>query len=131
LGETLASEWFGAGDHFAVVGARGTRNFAFPARPLAWQAGEPWDERVDPAHFVRLPRCYDLDQIRRTRLAIVGLGHVGSAVLHQIAALPWAGLLLLDRDHFEPHNAPAHAFAPPAAGSPAAGVETSAVEYSR
>jgi hypothetical protein len=105
----LASEWFDTGDRFAVVGDRGTRAFAFPARRLPWQSGEPWCAEEGGKRFQSLPAAYRLERIRRTRLAIVGVGHVGAAVLHQLAPLPWAGLLLLDRDKLERHNSPAYA----------------------
>jgi hypothetical protein len=107
----LASEWFDRGDCFAAVGRRGTRAFSFPAPPIDWEPGAPWDPEEGAKRFQRLPHAYRIEQIRRTRLAIVGLGHVGAAVLHQIAPLPWAGLLLLDRDRFEGHNAPAYPLA--------------------
>jgi hypothetical protein len=108
VGALPASEWFDAGDRFAVVGKRGTRAFAFPAPPLEWQSGKPWNAEEGAQRFERLPRVYDLERIRSTRLAIVGVGHVGAAVLQQIAPLPWAGLLLVDRDRFESRNAPAY-----------------------
>jgi len=108
VGELLASEWFDPGDRFAVVGKRGTRAFAFPAPHLEWRSGKPWNAEEGARRFERLPGAYQLERIRRTRLAIVGVGHVGAAVLHQIAPLPWAGLLLVDRDKFESKNAPAY-----------------------
>ena len=108
VGELPASEWFDPGDRFAVVGERGSRAFAFPAPPLEWQSGKPWKAEEGARRFERLPGAYNLERIRRTRLAIVGVGHVGAAVLHQIAPLPWAGLLLVDRDRFESRNAPAY-----------------------
>jgi molybdopterin/thiamine biosynthesis adenylyltransferase len=103
-----ASEWFDPGDRFAVIAERGTRAFAFAASPLEWQSGKPWNAEQDALRFERLPGAYDLERIRRKRLAILGLGHVGAAVLHQIAPLPWAGLVLVDRDRFESRNAPAY-----------------------
>jgi hypothetical protein len=108
VGERPASEWFDPGDRFAVVGKRGTRAFAFPAPPLDWQRGKPWNAEEGALRFERLPGAYHLERIRRTRLAIVGVGHVGAAVLHQIAPLPWAGLLLVDRDRLEARNTPAY-----------------------
>jgi hypothetical protein len=109
VGELPASEWFDPGDRFAVVGKTSTRVFAFPAPPLDWSSGKPWNAEEGARLFERLPGAYRLERIRRTRLAIVGVGHVGAAVLHQIAPLPWAGLLLVDRDRFESRNAPAYA----------------------
>ncbi len=107
-GELPASEWFDPGDRFAVVGKRGKRAFAFPTPPLEWRSGKPWNAEEAARRFERLPGTYRLERIRRTRLAIVGAGHVGAAVLHQIAPLPWAGLLIVDRDRFESRNAPAY-----------------------
>jgi len=39
-------------------------------------------------------------------VAFLGLGHVGSAALQQLAPLPFAGFLLVDRDRIEEHNLP-------------------------
>ncbi len=111
VGGALASEWFEPGDHFAVVGSGGTRSFSFPSVPIAWQTGAPWNAREDVKRFQRLPDVYRLEQIRRTRIAIVGVGHVGAAVLQQLAPLPWAGILLLDRDRYEGLNAAAYPLA--------------------
>ena len=94
------------------------RAVRFPPAPLAWQPGSAaWSEARDRALFARLPAHYDLDRIRRGRLAILGVGHAGSAVLAQLAPLPLAGLVLVDRDHFAPHNA--QSFALPAQEIPA------------
>lgn len=103
-----ATEWFASGDCFAVIGKRGTRVFEFPAAAVEWERGREWLPE-DARRFARLPNNYRLDRIRRTRLALIGLGHAGAAVLHQLAPLPWAGILLLDRDRFEPVNSVAHA----------------------
>jgi hypothetical protein len=101
-----ASAWFRPGEVFALVDDGRTRTFAFaPAAPLAWEAGQNWDAAAGAVRFARLPRCYDLDHIREKRLALVGLGHLGAAILQALAPLPWAGLLLCDRDVFEPLNA--------------------------
>jgi hypothetical protein len=108
VGGLAASEWFDPGDRFAVVGERRTRAFAFPAPPLDWRSGRPWKAAEDAPRFERLPDVYDLERIRHTRLAFLGVGHVGAAVLHQIAPLPWAGILLVDRDRLEDRNIPAY-----------------------
>jgi hypothetical protein len=104
-----ASAWFRPGDLFALVDDGGTRTFAFAPPPLAWEAGEPWDAAAGAIRFARLPRSYDLERIREVRLALVGLGHLGAAILQALAPLPWAGLLFLDRDHIEPENVQAYA----------------------
>jgi len=89
-----------------VRGRGGARAYRFPPTPLPWQPGRAeWNEATDRELFVRLPELYDLERIRRGRLAIIGVGHVGAAVLAQIAPLPLAGLVLVDRDDFAPHNA--------------------------
>jgi hypothetical protein len=101
-----AASLFLEGDAFAVRGRGGARAYRFPPAALPWQPGRAaWDEARDRALFVRLPALYDLERIRCGRLALVGLGHVGSAVLAQIAPLPLAGVVLVDRDGFAPHNA--------------------------
>ena len=108
--QRAASAWFQPGDAFAVA-ADPPRLYAFPAPPLAWQAGIPWNEERDDERFRRLPKNYDLERIRQTRIAIIGLGHVGGAVLEQLAPLPWAGFLLIDRDAMLPHNFQSHPLA--------------------
>lgn len=105
-----ASEWFApGGDAFAVEGRDGARAYRFPAPRVAWQAGAPWSEEAARRRYERLPSDYDLDAIRRKRIAILGLGHVGAAVLQQLAPLPFAGFLLLDRDSFQERNRPSFA----------------------
>jgi molybdopterin/thiamine biosynthesis adenylyltransferase len=112
VGSESAAVLFAEGDAFAVRGRGGARAYRFPPAPLAWQpGGAAWVEARDRALFVRLPAHYDLDRIRRGRLAIVGTGHAGSAVLAQLAPLPLAGLVLVDRDDFAPHNAQSFACA--------------------
>jgi hypothetical protein len=106
VGSESAAVLFVDGDVFAVRGRAGVRSFRFPPAPLAWQPGRSaWVEARDRELFVRLPEVYDLERIRRGRLALIGLGHLGSAVLAQIAPLPLAVVILVDRDHFAPHNA--------------------------
>jgi hypothetical protein len=114
-----ATTWFRPGDSFAVLDGDGARTFAFPPPALPWEAGRAWEPAVDPARFSRLPTGYDLQRIRATKLAILGLGHLGAAILEALAPLPWAGLLLLDGDHLEPHNVAAHALAAAAGALPA------------
>jgi hypothetical protein len=106
VGHASAARWFEPGDAFAVEGRDGARLYRFPAPPLAWEPGEPWREAAARPRFRRLPADYDLDAIRGRRVALVGLGHVGSAVLQQLAPLPFAGFLLVDRDRIEEHNLP-------------------------
>ena len=85
------------------------RAYRFPPAPLAWQPGRSaWVAARDRELFVRLPEVYDLERIRRGRLALIGLGHLGSAALAQLAPLPLAGVILVDRDHFAPHNRQAY-----------------------
>jgi molybdopterin/thiamine biosynthesis adenylyltransferase len=111
-GAASAAALFAEGDAFAVRGRGGTRAYRFPPAPLAWQPGRAARvEDRDRALFARLPAHYDLERIRRARLAIVGNGHAGSAVLAQLAPLPLAGLILVDRDDFAPHNAQSFAIA--------------------
>ena len=106
VGSASAASLFLAGDAFAVRGRGGARAYRFPPTLLPWQSGRAaWNDATDRELFVRLPELYDLERIRRGRLAIVGVGHVGAAVLAQIAPLPLAGLVLVDRDDFAPHNA--------------------------
>jgi hypothetical protein len=101
-----AAEWFDRGDAFAVQGRPGVRVYRFPPPPLPWERGGPWRGAEARPRFRRLPADYDLDAIRRTRVALLGLGHVGSAVLQHLAPLPFAGFLLVDRDRIEEHNLP-------------------------
>lgn len=106
LGSASAASLFVAGDAFAVRGRGGARAYRFPPAPLPWEPGRSaWNEDTDRALFVRLPELYDLERIRRGRLAIIGVGNIGAAVLAQIAPLPLAGVVLVDRDDFAPHNA--------------------------
>jgi hypothetical protein len=105
VGSESAAALFVDGDVFAVRGRAGVRSFRFPPSPLAWQpGGSTWVEGRDRELFVRLPEAYDLERIRGGRLALIGLGHLGSAVLAQLAPLPLAGVILVDRDHLAPHN---------------------------
>jgi hypothetical protein len=106
-----AGAWFDPGDVLAIEGPRGARSVAFPALGPAWEPAAAWDERSARARYARLPACYDLARIRRARVAVLGLGHVGAAALQQLAPLPWAGLLLVDRDAIALHNLQAHPFA--------------------
>jgi ThiF family len=106
VGGLSASTWFQPGDVFAVVDDSRPRKFAFaPPLPLAWEAGQSWDAAANAIRFARLPRCYDLERVRAVRLALVGLGHLGAAILQALAPLPWAALLCCDRDFLEPLNA--------------------------
>ena len=106
VGHASAADWFEPGDAFAVEGRGGARVYRFPAPPLAWEPGAAWHDETARPRFRRLPSDYDLDAVRRTRVAFLGLGHVGSAALQQLAPLPFAGFLLVDRDRIEEHNLP-------------------------
>jgi hypothetical protein len=107
-----ADAWFEPGDAFAIDAADPSRSrvVSFPPRPLGWRRGRPW-RPADLARFERLPAAWDLERVRATRLGLVGLGHVGAAVLHELAPLGWGGLLLVDRDQIEPRNLVSHALA--------------------
>jgi tRNA A37 threonylcarbamoyladenosine dehydratase len=98
-----------------VVGAEGVRVYAFPAAPLAWEAGLAWDPARDAARFARLPADWDLARLRTARLGFLGAGHVGAAALAQLAPLPWAGFVFVDRDRLALHNRPSLAIAAEAA----------------
>lgn len=111
-----AGAWFRRGDAFALIDATGPRTFAFAPPALRWERGRAWDAAQDGPRFARLPRGVDLERVRETRVAVLGLGHVGSAILQSLAPLPWRGLLLVDRDAFEVHNLPAHVLAASGAG---------------
>jgi len=111
-----ADTWFRAGDRFAILDGATARTFSFAPPAVAWEAGRPLEEAEVAARFTRLPRRYDLTRIRRTRLGLVGLGHLGAAILEGLAPLPWAGLLLADRDQIAVHNLAAYALAASAAG---------------
>ena len=107
-----ASVWFQPGDAFAVCDPDGeARQVAFPPVAIPWERGRPFDVATDAERFVRAPAGLDLERVRRTRLAVLGLGHLGAAVVEALAPLPWAGLLLLDRDRLEIANVQAHALA--------------------
>jgi hypothetical protein len=111
VSELAADVWFLPGDRFAVRGADGVRVYAFPAAPLAWEPGRSFDPHRDAARFARLPADWDLARLRSARLGFLGVGHVGAAALAQLAPLPWAGLVLVDRDWLAPHNQPSLALA--------------------
>jgi molybdopterin/thiamine biosynthesis adenylyltransferase len=106
-----ADAWFAPGDVFAVDGPSGARAYVFPAAPMSGEPGTRWDEPAARPRFERLPDAFDLARIRCSRLAFLGLGHVGAAALQQLAPLPWAAVLLLDREAIELRNLQAHAFA--------------------
>ncbi len=111
-GSASAASLFVAGDAFAVRGRGGSRAYRFPPTPLSWEPGRAaWNEDADRALFVRLPELYDLERIRRGRLAVIGVGHVGAAVLAQLAPLPLAGIVLVDRDVYAEHNSQSFALA--------------------
>ncbi len=113
-----ASRWLKRGDVFAIVDADETRVYALAAPPLPADLGLPWDATA-AERFVRLPRTLDLERVRSTRLAIIGLGNVGAAALAQLAPLPWKGVVLADRDQLAQHNLQAHALAASAGGDTA------------
>jgi tRNA A37 threonylcarbamoyladenosine dehydratase len=99
-----------------VRGRGGARAYRFQPTPLPWEPGPAaWNEDTDRALFVRLPELYDLERIRRGRLAVVAVGHVGAAVLAQLAPLPLAGIVLVDRDEYSARNAQSFALANPEA----------------
>ena len=109
-----ASAWLRPGDAFALVPAADAGRavlFAFPPPPLAWEPGAPWDEAAARERFARLPRSFDLARIRSCRIGVLGAGHLGAALIEQIAPLPWKGILVVDRDVLEPINAASHALA--------------------
>jgi hypothetical protein len=114
LADRPAARWLRRGDVFAIVDDETVRVFAIAAPPLPLAPGRAW-VAADGERFVRLPRAFDLARVRSLRLAIVGLGNVGGAALAQLAPLPWAGVVLVDRDRLEPHNLQAHALAARAA----------------
>lgn len=99
-----ASEWLSPGDKFAVISRGGVRTYRFPAKPLDWRAGAPWHEATARPRYERLPGAFDLDAIRTKRIALLGAGNLGSAALQQLAPLPFAGFLVVDRDVFEERN---------------------------
>jgi len=89
-----------------VRSAEDLRVYAFPAAPLAWEAGRAFDPARDAVRFERLPADWDLARLRSLRVAFLGVGHVGAAALAQLAPLPWASLVFVDRDRLELHNRP-------------------------
>jgi len=107
-----ASAWFRAGDAFALVPAtepaRATL-FAFPPPPLQWEPGAPWDGAAE--RFARLPKSFDLRRIRTLRIGVLGAGHLGAALIEQLAPLPWKGMLIVDRDVVEARNVASHSLA--------------------
>jgi len=114
-----ASVWFRPGDAFALVpegDARRATLFAFPPPAVPWQTGAPWDDAAGRERFARLPRTFDLARIRSCRIAVLGAGHVGAALIEQLAPLPWKAMLIVDRDVVEPCNIPSYALAAGAAG---------------
>jgi hypothetical protein len=113
-----ASLWFRAGDVFAIADGDVTRRFAFPPPALAWEPGRAWDAEDAAERLAALPRRYDLGRIRATRLGLLGLGHLGAAILEALAPLPWAGLLLCDRDLIQLRNLPAYTLAAGTPGDP-------------
>jgi len=107
-----ASVWFRPGDAFALRDPDGTaRVLAFPPTGIAWERGRAYEPARDGERMSRVPATIDLERVRHTRLALFGLGHLGAAMLEALAPLPWAGLLLLDRDHLEAANVQSHALA--------------------
>ena len=109
-----ASAWLRPGDAFALVPAADAGRptlFAVPSAPLPWEPGAPWDEAAARERFARLPRSFDLARIRSCRIGVLGAGHLGAALIEQIAPLPWKGILIVDRDVVEPCNIPSHPLA--------------------
>jgi len=107
-----ASIWFRPGDAFALRDADGTaRVLSFPSRGVGWERGRAYQPARDAERLRRIPATIDLDRVRRTRLAVLGLGHLGAAMIEALAPLPWAGLLLQDRDRLETANIQSHALA--------------------
>jgi len=106
-----ASAWFRPGDVFAAEAAGAVRVFGFDPPAIAWEAGMPWDDAAGRTRFSRLPKELDLARIRETRLGLIGLGHLGAALLQQLAPLPWKAILLLDRDTLAEHNRQAYPLA--------------------
>jgi len=109
-----ATTWLRPGDAFALVppaGAGRATLCAFPTAEPRWQPGAPWDEAAARERFARLPRSFDLARIRACRIGVLGAGHLGAALIEQIAPLPWKGILIVDRDVIEPCNLPSHPLA--------------------
>jgi ThiF family protein len=111
LADASADVWFRPGDIFVLSDGGATRAFAFAPPSLPWEEGRPWSPEEAATRLARLPRRYDLTRIRTARLGLLGLGHLGAAILEAIAPLPWAAVLLLDRDRFETCNIAAHVLA--------------------
>jgi len=109
-----ARAWVRPGDAFALVPATDAARavlFVFPPPPLAWEPGAPWDEAAARERFARLPRSFDLARIRACRIGVLGAGHLGAALIEQVAPLPWKGILIIDRDVVEPCNLVSHPLA--------------------
>src|SRR5207245_10440107 len=85
--------------------------FAVASAPLHAEPGVQWDEAAARERFARLPRSFDLARIRSCRIGVLGAGHLGAALIEQIAPLPWKGMLIVDRDVVEPGNIPSHPLA--------------------
>lgn len=106
-----ASAWFRSGDVFAVEDGSRVRVYGFGPPALPWEPGSPWTAAESRVRFARLPKQWDLGRVRETRIGIIGLGHLGAAVLQQLAPLPWKGILAADRDVLGEHNLHAYALA--------------------
>jgi molybdopterin/thiamine biosynthesis adenylyltransferase len=110
-GDRPSSAWLAPGDVFALERDGAARAFLLPGAGGPWQRGRPLQADEAAVRFRALPECIDLERVRATRLALLGLGHLGAAALSQLAPLPWAGLLLVDRDAVEEPNLAAWALA--------------------
>ena len=103
-----ADRWFEPGDVFAEV--ERPRAWRFRGGRRASEAGRPLSDAEARERFKRLPPDWDLGAMRRTRIAVLGVGHLGAALLQSLAALPWREIVIVDRDpSLELHNLQSHA----------------------
>ncbi len=106
-----ASAWFRAGEVFADEAGTRVRVCGFGPPAVPWEPASPWNDSAARVRFARLPTQWDLGRVRETRIGIIGLGHLGAAVLQQLAPLPWKGILAADRDVLTEPNRQAYPLA--------------------